>query len=422
MLKHILKVAAVAAIGVYSGILSTAYAQERRVEIGTLTCAVEGGSGFIFGGTKKLECVYNPLGSRPKEYYNGTISKYGIDFGVTKKTVFVWAVLAGSTDLPQGAFNGKYTGVGAKASVGAGVGLKLLVGGSDDTIALQPVSVQAQTGVNIALTVERLTLKSSGFITTSTQDGSENKSFALRDHKFCGTTVTFAPGDSLSNIASRCGSSMDALLEANPNIKNINEIKAGSLINVPHYPLPTAASQCGLNVIADAGDTYRKIAKKCKVSLGALVNENPQISFNKPIRAGDKISIPAYSSPLGRRSCGKDVILGGKGTPFENLNDIAKICGTTIDGLLRANPEIENVRHIKTGATIKIPQFPMPIARSACGSHTIARKGETIYAIAVRCKTTPGAIIDLNEKLGEFSEIPAGQAIRIAEFSRPVKK
>lgn len=421
MLMHKLKVAAVAVSGILFGLQSAVYAQERRVEIGTLTCAVEGSSGFIFGTTKKLECVYNPLGSRPKEYYEGTISKYGIDFGVTKKTVFVWAVLAGSSDLPQGAFNGKYAGVGAKASVGAGVGLKLLIGGSDNTIALQPVSVQAQTGVNIALTVERLKLKSTGYITAGTEDN-DTKSFALKDHKFCGTTVTFAPGDSLGNIASRCGSSMDALLEANPNITNINDIKVGSLINVPKYPLPTAASQCGLNVIASEGDTYRKIAKRCKISLGALVNENPQISFNDPIRVGDKISIPAYSSPLGRRSCGKSVNLGGKGTPFENLNDIAKICGTTIDGLLRVNPKIENVRNIKTGAKINVPQFPMPVARSACGSHTIARKGETIYAIALRCKTTPGAIIDLNEKLGEFNKIPEGQAIRIAEFSRPVRK
>ncbi|MGH1350851.1 MAG: DUF992 domain-containing protein [Methyloligellaceae bacterium] len=402
------------------GMISTFSAQANRIEIGTMTCRVEGSSGFIFGSSRKLKCTYNPLGSSPRELYEGAIKEYGIDFGITGKTVFVWVVLAGNRNLPEGAFNGKYTGVSAKASVGAGLGLKLLVGGSDDTIALQPVSVQAQTGVNIALAVQRLTLKSVGF---EDQKTTEVKATPEEEaHKMCGTTVYYAPGDSLGNIASRCGTTVDALLETNPSIKNIKEIKIGEKIIVPNYPLPSAGSRCGLNVVAEEGDTYRKIAQRCQVSLGALVNENPKRQFNVPIRAGDKISIPAYPTPLARRSCGESVRLSGKGTHFSTLDDIAEICGTTVDGLLNVNPEIKNVRFIKKGQKIKIPQIAMPVVQNICGSHTIARKGETIYTIAFRCKTTPGAIIDLNERLGELDQIPEGQTIRIARSTIPMKQ
>ncbi len=401
------------------GMMSIFSAQASRIEIGTMTCRVEGSSGFIFGSTRKLKCTYNPLGSSPREYYEGAINEYGIDFGVTGKTVFVWVVLAGSRDLPEGAFNGKYTGVSAKASVGAGLGLKLLVGGSDDTIALQPVSVQAQTGINIALAVQRLKLKSIGF----EKNKSAKKDIAASEdtHKMCGTTVYYAPGDSLGNIASRCGTTVDALLETNTAIKNVNEIKIGAKIIVPNYPLPSAGSRCGLNVVAVEGDTYRKIAQRCQVSLGALVNENPKRQFNVPIRSGDKISIPAYPTPLARRSCGETVSLSGKGTHFSTLDDVAEICGTTVDALLNVNPDIKNVRFIKKGQKIKVPQIAMPVVQNICGSHTIARKDETIYTVAFRCKTTPGAIIDLNERLGELDKIPEGQTIRIARSTIPMK-
>lgn len=132
-----------------------------RVEMGVLDCAVSGGSGFIFGSTKDLSCTFKSAdSSRPEESYFGAISKYGIDVGRTEGGVISWAVFAPTTDQYEpGALAGTYGGVSAEATVGAGLGANVLVGGSNETIALQPVSVGAQTGLNFALAISQLELR-----------------------------------------------------------------------------------------------------------------------------------------------------------------------------------------------------------------------------------------------------------------------
>ncbi|MCI5074862.1 DUF992 domain-containing protein [Oricola sp.] len=133
-----------------------------RVEIGILDCVVEGGPGFVFGSTKDLSCIYRPSGDGAQEPYFGAISKYGVDIGTTDVTYMTWAVLAPTTDdFRPGALAGNYYGVTAEATAGAGVGVNALLGGSSETIALQPISVTGQTGLNFALAVSELELRSS---------------------------------------------------------------------------------------------------------------------------------------------------------------------------------------------------------------------------------------------------------------------
>jgi len=133
------------------------------VELGLLECVVEGGTGFIFGSSKDLSCEYTPANdSEAKEAYFGVINKFGIDIGVTGTTVIEWVVLAPTTDTEYmaGSLAGDYRGVSAEASAAAGAGINLLVGGSNKTFSLQPVSVQAQEGVNVAVGVAELQLRS----------------------------------------------------------------------------------------------------------------------------------------------------------------------------------------------------------------------------------------------------------------------
>jgi len=149
----------------------TAFAQEsdnapkadaNRVEVGVLDCVVEGGTGFVFGSTKDVSCTYNPAGDGPKESYFGAISKYGIDIGKTDVTYMKWGVFAPTTDeFSPGALVGDYYGVSAEATAGAGIGANALIGGSNETISLQPISVTGQTGLNFALAVSELELRSS---------------------------------------------------------------------------------------------------------------------------------------------------------------------------------------------------------------------------------------------------------------------
>lgn len=142
---------------------ATVPAKADSVELGLLECVVDGGTGFIFGSSKDLACEYTPANdSATKEAYFGVINKFGVDLGVTGTTVMAWAVVAPTSDFEYqlGSLAGDYRGVSAEASAAAGGGVNVLVGGSNDTISLQPVSLQAQEGVNVAIGIAELQLRS----------------------------------------------------------------------------------------------------------------------------------------------------------------------------------------------------------------------------------------------------------------------
>ena len=139
------------------GVLITAAEAKTGVKVGLLSCGIEGGAGFIIGSSKGVACVYQPSGGGRIEHYRGSINKLGIDIGVTNKTAVAWAVFAPGK-IKHGALEGGYGGVSAEATVVAGLGANVLVGGFEKTINLQPVSVQAQTGLNIAAGIAGLHL------------------------------------------------------------------------------------------------------------------------------------------------------------------------------------------------------------------------------------------------------------------------
>jgi hypothetical protein len=140
------------------GLAGTAYAAPSGVKVGTLTCDVAGGAGFIFGSSKDLTCSYEPSKARV-ERYAGSISKWGVDIGYTGKGKLIWAVFAPSSDVRPGAIEGEYAGATAQANVGVGLGANVLVGGLDKSIALQPLSVQGSTGLNVAAGIGQISLK-----------------------------------------------------------------------------------------------------------------------------------------------------------------------------------------------------------------------------------------------------------------------
>jgi uncharacterized protein DUF992 len=141
----------------------TAHAEGGKytVKTGYLTCHEASGWGFVFGSSRDLKCSYGSNGGRV-EYYNGSISKFGADIGYLKSSVILWAVAAPTKDVKPGALEGHYGGVTASVTLGAGGGANVLVGGFDQSIALQPVSVEGQNGLNVAAGVAELTLKYRG--------------------------------------------------------------------------------------------------------------------------------------------------------------------------------------------------------------------------------------------------------------------
>jgi opacity protein-like surface antigen len=126
-------------------------------KVGTLTCKGGAGVGMILGSKKHYDCVFKPNKGSPQNY-EGSVTKIGLDLGFTSKVTIVWAVFA-STDLPDRALAGDYVGASADASIGIGAGTKILVGGSKNSVSLQPLSVQGQTGLNLSVGVADLSLR-----------------------------------------------------------------------------------------------------------------------------------------------------------------------------------------------------------------------------------------------------------------------
>lgn len=133
-------------------------AADPAIKVGVLNCSVSNGAGFIIGSSRRLECVFQSGGRR--ETYFGHINKFGLDIGATSTGVISWGVFA-PTDgsVGPGALAGSYGGVSGEATVGVGLGANVLVGGSKRSIALQPLSVGAQQGLNLAIGVAALTLE-----------------------------------------------------------------------------------------------------------------------------------------------------------------------------------------------------------------------------------------------------------------------
>jgi hypothetical protein len=138
-------------------VAGTAAAQD-RTQAGQLTCDISGGVGLVFGSQRTLNCTFTPSGQGPAESYSGTLTKLGVDVGVTSGGAMVWLVYA-PTSRPAGALSGSYGGATAEATVGAGVGANVLVGGSNRTIELQPISLQGQSGLNLAAGVAGIDLR-----------------------------------------------------------------------------------------------------------------------------------------------------------------------------------------------------------------------------------------------------------------------
>jgi hypothetical protein len=140
--------------------LAAAPALSAGAKIGLLTCKTSASIGLIVGSHQRISCRYTPDGGGPPEDYAGYINRVGLDLGVTAGGIMTWGVVAPTRGLPHGALAGKYAGASGDISVGLGVGANALVGGSHRSFALQPLSVEGQVGLNLALGVAGLTLRS----------------------------------------------------------------------------------------------------------------------------------------------------------------------------------------------------------------------------------------------------------------------
>jgi hypothetical protein len=141
-----------------TGKMTSQASAQSTAQVGTLACDVSGGVGMILMQKQTMTCVFKPANGATPEPYLGRIDEFGIAVGAVNEGQLVWGVIAPSTGVPRGALSGTYSGVGAQATAGARVGVNALVGGSGRAFSLQPISVQDQTGLNLAGGVVTITL------------------------------------------------------------------------------------------------------------------------------------------------------------------------------------------------------------------------------------------------------------------------
>lgn len=222
----------------------------------------------------------------------------------------------------------------------------------------------------------------------------------------CGNTVTVRAGDTLSHIAARCGTTVNAIMRANPNITDPNLIRVGQVIIIPGATLPNNPTTNYYYV--QRGDTLKGIARKFNTTVDELLRLNPQITDPNLIRAGQRLVVPNHSSGPG--TGGGGVVTPPPGTQFyivqpgDTLKGIAAQFGTTAAILRQMNPEITNPDMIHVGQRILVP--------TPSKFYTVQR-GDTLGEIAMRFNTTVAALLKLNPQITNPHLIHPGQVIRI---------
>jgi hypothetical protein len=126
---------------------------------GMLSCRLNPSIGFVVFGHQSMECRFVPSVAGPPQFYEGALNTVGIDIGVVGTGGLAWGVLAPTAGIPAGALAGTYVGASGDIAVGAGVGANLLVGGSNRSFALQPLSVEGSVALNVTLGLSSLQLR-----------------------------------------------------------------------------------------------------------------------------------------------------------------------------------------------------------------------------------------------------------------------
>jgi peptidoglycan endopeptidase LytE len=219
----------------------------------------------------------------------------------------------------------------------------------------------------------------------------------------CGTSVTVVSGDTLRKIADRCSITIFALQRANPEIGNGNLIYPGQVLLLPGTILGSDGGY--LIYIVARGDTLRSLATRFGSTVELIMANNPSITNANLIYEGQRLTIysagpsnPPPSTPPPASGQTYFVVRG------DTLRIIAARFGTTVDAILRVNPQITNQNLIYVGQAISIPGAPTTY---------VVQRGDTLRIIANKYGTTVDALLALNPKITNQNLIYVGQVITV---------
>ena len=161
----IIGLVALATTGSLAGDLPSRYAPPPVIgggpgtKVGVLNCRLAPHVGLIVVGFQKMDCRFTSEGPGPSEPYAGTMTTVGVDLGFTSGGALTWGVYAPAKNMVPGSLSGSYKGASGNVGVVVGVGGNFLLGGSGNSVALQPWSVEGTTGVNASLGLSNMELR-----------------------------------------------------------------------------------------------------------------------------------------------------------------------------------------------------------------------------------------------------------------------
>lgn len=231
-----------------------------------------------------------------------------------------------------------------------------------------------------------------------------------------GFTYTVRQGDTLSAIAARYNVSLQALINANPQISNPHWIYPGQRINIPSGGTdPNIPPTGGDNYIIRAGDTLSAIASRFGVTVAEIMRANPEITNPNIIYIGQAIRIPGGTGgpeipPTGGESY---TVRAG-----DTLASIALRYQVTVGALLAANPQITNPNLIYPGQVLVIPTGDGDddgdgIPDTGGDDVHIVQPGDTLRQIAWLYGTTVDELMRLNPQIANANLIYPGQVINL---------
>jgi LysM repeat protein len=226
---------------------------------------------------------------------------------------------------------------------------------------------------------------------------------AVQAQSTCGDTVVVQPGDTMRKIAQACGISLQTLILANPEVKDPNLIYPGQVLRTKTgVVIPPTGGQ---TYIIQRGDTLRIIANRFGTTVDAILKLNPQITNANLIYVGQAIKLPDGSVIIPPTGDQTYVVQRG-----DTLRIIANRYGTTVTAILQLNPQIVNPNLIYPGQVIRIRAGAPPT--DGFQSY-IVQRGDTLRIIANRFGTTVTAILALNPQIVNPNLIYPGQVVRI---------
>src|SRR5690625_1298799 len=257
-------------------------------------------------------------------------------------------------------------------------------------------------------------------------------------------TYTVKAGDTVSHIALRTGSSIQAIIKAN-NLNSKALIRVGQKLTIPSATKvasssakPASSSKASASTKATtytvkAGDTVSHIALRTGSSIQAIIKAN-NLNSKALIRVGQKLTIPGSSSSSATASAPKAETKKSSGSSTkatshtvkagDTVSHIALRYGTTVQAIIKAN-NLNSSALIRVGQKLTIPGAAgSSSANSSSGSKSntpkkeakatvyTVKSGDTLSHIALRYGTTVVAIVNANN-LKSASLIHVGQKLTI---------